>query len=157
MNISLARLFASAALLAIAIPGIGCHRHRHSHSATVHHPGPPPPPPAPRAPFQYPVVRAEGFGVPNPGMSQAQGKLMARRAAEADARRNLLEQVKGAQLSSDTYVRDFVTQYDEINTHVDGLVRGARVVDDGFQPDGSYRVVLEADLGNLSPYIDRYR
>jgi hypothetical protein len=172
MRISPSRLFASAAVIAAAVAWSGCYRYYHPRfiEATgqailsldgpipVYDAGPPPMPDnPPPAPFEYPVVRAEGFGVPNPGMNPAQGKLMARRAAISDARRNLLEQIKGAQLSSETYVRDFITQYDEINSQVNGLVAGAQVVDEEEQPDGTVRVAMEANLADISPYIDRYR
>ncbi len=56
-----------------------------------------------------------------------QARLMAERAAELDAMRKLLEQIKGLRLTSTTLVRDFVTESDEIRTHADGIVRGASV------------------------------
>lgn len=57
----------------------------------------------------------------------AQGRLMAERAAEMDAMRKLLEQIKGLRLTSDTLVRDFVTESDEIRTQAQGIVIGASV------------------------------
>ena len=48
--------------------------------------------------------------------TDAQNKLLAKRAAEADCYRKLAEIVYGLQLSSSTYVRDFVTENDEIRT-----------------------------------------
>ena len=46
----------------------------------------------------------------------------AARAAELDAKRKLVEQVYGLQISSNTSVRDFVTEYDEISAQVSALL-----------------------------------
>lgn len=54
-----------------------------------------------------------------------QARLMAERAAELDAMRRLLEQIKGLRLTSETLVRDFITESDEISTRADGIVIGA--------------------------------
>lgn len=54
-----------------------------------------------------------------------QARLMAERAARLDAVRKLLEQIKGLRLTSDTLVRDFVTESDEIRTEASGIVQGA--------------------------------
>ncbi|MFQ5411575.1 MAG: hypothetical protein ACE5EC_04735, partial [Phycisphaerae bacterium] len=56
-----------------------------------------------------------------------QNKLLSKRAAEADAYRKLAETVNGLQLTSNTYVRDFVTESDEIRTEVDTFIRGIRL------------------------------
>ncbi|MCH7925737.1 MAG: lipoprotein required for motility, partial [Planctomycetes bacterium] len=42
-------------------------------------------------------------------VTDAQNKLLAKRAAEADCYRKLAETVYGVKLNSNTYVRDFVT------------------------------------------------
>jgi len=57
-----------------------------------------------------------------------QGRLMAERAAQMDAMRRLLEQIKGLRLTSDTLVRDFITESDEIRTKAEGIVVGAAQV-----------------------------
>ena len=51
------------------------------------------------------------------------------RAATVDARRQLIEQLHGLQLTSSTYVRDFVTERDEIRTQIQSVIAGS-VVDD---------------------------
>ena len=53
---------------------------------------------------------------------------MAIRAARVDAQRQLLERIKGLRLNSNTLVRDFITEYDEIRTRAEGLVIGASEV-----------------------------
>lgn len=73
-----------------------------------------------------------------------QARLMARRAAELDAQRKLLERIKGLRLTSNTLVRDFVTEYDEISTQASGIVVGARTVQEYyFEDDLIVEVTME--------------
>ncbi|OYD15627.1 hypothetical protein CH330_05180 [candidate division WOR-3 bacterium JGI_Cruoil_03_51_56] len=75
------------------------------------------------------TVRARGTGFIDPGAkNKAQAKLMAERAATVVAQRNLLEIVKWVRVNSETRVEDFMTDYDVINTDVEGTVKGARQV-----------------------------
>jgi hypothetical protein len=106
-----------------------------------------PAPPAPAADF----VRAKGYGIEpgDPSMTYAEKSLMAKRAAKVDALRNLAEQVKGVKITSDTYVRDFITQSDEMRARLNTFIQGARVVSERQMPDGSYEVEVEADLEPL--------
>lgn len=66
---------------------------------------------------------------------EPQARLLAKRAAIADAYRKLLEQVKGLRLTSDTLVRDFVTESDEIRTQAQGIVVGAAEVGEYYHND----------------------
>ena len=50
-------------------------------------------------------------------VAEAQKKLLSKRAAEADAYRKLAEAVYGLQINSRTYVKDYVTESDEIRIH----------------------------------------
>lgn len=54
----------------------------------------------------------------------ARERLMAIQAAERDCQRRLLERVKGLRISSDTLVRDFVTESDVIQATAAGLLQG---------------------------------
>lgn len=73
------------------------------------------------------VVRARGTGVLDPGnANKAQARLMAERAATVVAQRNLLEIIKGVRVDSDTKVQNYMTEYDVIYSHVEGIVKGAR-------------------------------
>jgi len=113
----------------------------------------PPMTPAPAMNFSG-IVRAEGSGAyPPSAINQGQGRAMAKRAAQLDAQRNLLEQVNGVQINSNTYVRDFVTQSDQINSQVSGYLQGAQVIDLGDQGDGTYKVAVEIDLSGLNPIL----
>jgi len=69
-------------------------------------------------------IEATGQGT-DPAIDTAQGKLKAARAAYADAMRKLTEQIYGLEVQSGTMVKDFVTQYDEIRTQVQGVIAGA--------------------------------
>lgn len=69
-------------------------------------------------------IETTGQGT-DPDMQTAQGKLRAARAAELDAKRRLVEQVYGLSISSNTNVRDFITEHDEIETQVNAVLAGA--------------------------------
>ena len=95
------------------------------------------------------VARAKGTGVLDPGnTNKAQARLMAERAAVVVAQRNLLEIIKGVRVDSDTKVENFMTQYDVIYSHVDGIVKGARQLGSARYDSlaGTVEVELEVPL-----------
>jgi hypothetical protein len=95
------------------------------------------------------VVRARGTGVLDPGnANKAQARLMAERAAVVVAQRNLLEIIKGVRVDSDTKVQSFMTQYDVVYTHVEGVVKGARQLGPSEYDSiaGTVEVELEVNL-----------
>ena len=55
-----------------------------------------------------------------------QGRLMAVRAARVDAQRRLAERIKGVHITSETTVRDFVAESDQIETVTNASLLGAR-------------------------------
>jgi hypothetical protein len=79
-------------------------------------------------------ITATGEGT-DPEFATAQGKLRAQRAAELAAKRALAEQIHGMRLRSDTLVRDFVTEYDEINAQLDAVLMGSMVDRTEFTAD----------------------
>lgn len=81
--------------------------------------------------------------------SDAQNKLLAKRAAEADCYRKLAETVYGLKLTSSTYVRDFVTESDEISTSVDEWVKGVRLGKPRYYEDNSCEVDGEVTVAKL--------
>jgi len=93
-------------------------------------------------------------------VAREQTKLLARRAAEADAYRKLAEAVYGLQINSRTYVRDFVTESDEIRTDVDSFVKGVRLGTPTFYDDGSCEVPAEVTVAKVVETLrqahDRY-
>ncbi len=90
-------------------------------------------------------VTAMGIGLP-PVNAGPRGNALARRAAIVDAQRNLLEVVEGVQIDSETLVKDMAVESDIIKSQVHGLIKGARVVKEGSNPDGSYFVEMSIPL-----------
>ena len=78
--------------------------------------------------------------------STAQKKLLSKRAAEADAYRNLAECIKGLQISSDTYVKDFVAESDTIQAAMDTFLRGVRLGKPKWYADLSCEVPAEVTV-----------
>ncbi len=81
--------------------------------------------------------------------SDAQNKLLAKRAAEADCYRKLAECVYGVKLTSDTYVRDFVTESDQIRSGIDTLIKGIRLGQPRYYDDGTCEVDGEVTVAKL--------
>ncbi|MCG3128316.1 MAG: hypothetical protein CHACPFDD_03199 [Phycisphaerae bacterium] len=78
--------------------------------------------------------------------ADAQKKLLAKRSAEADAYRKLAECVYGLQINARTYVKDFVTESDEIKSDVDTFIRGIRLGTPTWYEDGSCEVPAEVTV-----------
>jgi hypothetical protein len=113
------------------------------------------PPPAPAAPeFELMTISATGSGVCPPGKEGTpQGVAMAKRAAKLDAMRNLGENVLGVQIDSSTYVRDFVTENDEVRSRFNGFLQGSRVVDEKEIEPCLYEVTVEIKLTNFGQVV----
>lgn len=92
-----------------------------------------------------------GIGVPlhAQDISREQTKLMAKRAAEADAYRKLAEAVYGLQINSRTYVQDFVAESDDIRTDVDAFIKGVRLGTPTWYDDGSCEVPAEVTVARV--------
>jgi len=71
---------------------------------------------------------------------QAQNKLLAKRAAEADCYRKLAERIMGLQITSETLVRDFVTESDVIETEMNTFIKGIELGKPRWFDDGSCEV-----------------
>jgi hypothetical protein len=82
-------------------------------------------------------------------VAEAQKKLLSKRAAEADAYRKLAEAVYGLQLNSRTYVKDYVTESDEIRGQVDEFIKGIRLGDPVWYDDGSCEVPAEVTVAKV--------
>lgn len=82
--------------------------------------------------------------------SEAQRKVLAKRAAIVDGYRKLAERVKGLKIRSDTYVRDFVAESDQIETSLRTFLRGARIVGKArYYSDGLAEVDMEVTLATV--------
>jgi len=102
-------------------------------------------------------VRSTGSGLPPENVTDAeQARLMAERAAEVDAKRNLIEKVYGVQIDSSTYVRDYVTRHDEVNTRLNAFLQGAKRVDTRYLESGAVEVDVEAPLSGVWDIVKDY-
>lgn len=83
-----------------------------------------------------------------------QGKLMAQRAAQVDAYRNLGEAIQGVRISSSTTVQDFVAVSDEIRLAFNGFVRGVQFVGEPrYKAEGICEVTAEVNLSDLNSFL----
>jgi hypothetical protein len=98
-------------------------------------------------PWVSETMRATGESAVDPeAENPAQAKLMAKRAAELDAKRKLGEQLAGLMLTSDTSVKDFVAQSDTIDSRMQTYMMGSKVVRSEVKDDGTAEAVVEIDL-----------
>lgn len=88
-------------------------------------------------------ISMTGSGVPPQDKSGTpQGKLLAARSAELDAKRKLGEHIAGLKITSNTVVKDFVAEHDDIRTHMDAILVGSQVEKTEFESDGVARVTV---------------
>lgn len=93
------------------------------------------------------IITAEGFGAaPANARNPGQARAMARRAAIVDAYRNLGEFTNGVRVDSETVVQDMIVESDAIKTKMSALIKGAVVVAENANPDGSYQVTMKIPL-----------
>ncbi|MBF2052960.1 MAG: LPP20 family lipoprotein [Candidatus Sericytochromatia bacterium] len=86
------------------------------------------------------TVTGTGAAPNKAGMSAGQKRLMAQRAAVADAYRQLAELINGVNVDSETIVKDFVTESDVIRTRVSALIKGAKPGKPRYMSDGTVEV-----------------
>jgi len=110
--------------------------------------------------FRGAFALALALGLATPAFAQepltAQQRCMARRAAELDAYRKLAETVKGFEIKSQTTVKDFVTESDQIQAGFQTFIRGVRIVGDPvFNPDGTCEVQAAVTLSQVIRELKR--
>lgn len=100
-------------------------------------------------------VEAVGTGAPPERyMGKPNARPMALRAAQVDAYRNLLEIVQGVRIDSNTVVKDFMTESDVVRASVEGLVKGAKVMNKEYLSDGTVEVTVRMNLsGRMSQAV----
>lgn len=91
-------------------------------------------------------IRVTGQGAPPENGSLAQKRLMAKRAAQADAYRQLAEMIEGVQVDAETIVKNYVTESDTIRLRVSALIKAVPVGAERYLSDGSVAVDLEMPL-----------
>lgn len=95
------------------------------------------------------TVRVSGFGTyeaPAKDRLNTQKRLLARRASQLDAYRNLAERVYGTVIYGSSTVNDFVLRNDMFRTYVDSYIRGAKLVAVNEHSDGVVESVMELKL-----------
>jgi len=94
------------------------------------------------------VVTEQGFGTVDPAMAKtnAQARMLAKRAAQLDAQRQLSEQVKGIELRAGSTVEEYEVKSDIIATRVKTWLQGTVVVDEKvYEQEGTW--IAEVVLG----------
>ncbi len=101
------------------------------------------------------IIEAKGIGVPPENLfGKPQARPMALRAAKLDAMRNLLETTKGVRIDSTTTVKNYAVENDIIMSRVEGVIRGAKVVNQEYMSDGTVEVTIQMSLnGDLAHLI----
>ncbi len=89
------------------------------------------------------VVQAVGVG-------SGKNRSLALRAAEVDAKRQLLERVKGMYLAASTLIKDGSVEGDVIDIKTQGVLRNATMVkgSEKYMDDNSVEVICEVKLGD---------
>ncbi|MCE9589039.1 MAG: LPP20 family lipoprotein [Planctomycetes bacterium] len=80
---------------------------------------------------------------------------IAKRAAELDAYRLLLERIYGLEISADTSVRDFVTESDRIRTATEGQLKGVRTMAVRYTEDGTVEVDMQVTLEQVITVVKK--
>lgn len=95
------------------------------------------------------TVRVSGFGTYEDASRDrlnTRKRLLARRASQLDAYRNLAERVYGTVIYGSSTVSDFVLNNDMFRTYVDSYIRGAKMVAVNEHSDGVIETVMELKL-----------
>lgn len=91
-------------------------------------------------------IEVWGVGLAPANMPATRGQALARRAAMVDAYRQLAETVEGVNVDSETTMKDLAIESDVVKANVKALVKGARVVDEHINADGSYSVKMSLPM-----------
>jgi len=95
------------------------------------------------------VILAKGSGAPpKEAKNIAQARLMAERAAVSDARRNLVEVLKGVRVDSVTTVENYMVKSDQIRLSAEGFIQGSAELKDQrkYLSDGAIEVTVVMNL-----------
>lgn len=111
--------------------------------------------PPPGVNWEGQVIKATGAGAPDmKAANPAQARLGAEKAAQMDAFRNLLSQVKGIQVSAGKTVGDVMKQQDEVRGRVEGLIRGYKITAKRYFSDSGVELDVEVPLAAIAMTIN---
>ena len=98
-------------------------------------------------PDSYPVLKAVGYAPisAQPGDNDTQRSLMALKASKLEAYRELAEQVYGQKITAGTTVKGSVAQNDQLQSQVQGIIKGAQVIK-SYPVGDSYATELRLDM-----------
>lgn len=74
-------------------------------------------------------ITATGYGTAKQGTSKALALISSKEAGKYLAMKSLLEVIKGVYIDSQVLVRDYIVEEDVIRAKVDGLIKGAQVIE----------------------------
>lgn len=101
--------------------------------------------------WQGRVITVTGIGLAPPNaVNRTQAKGLASQAARADAYRKLAEIVNGVRVEGETTIEKMLTTRDQIQLKVSATIKGAKVTNETFMSDGSYRVTMQVPLFGVS-------
>lgn len=100
------------------------------------------------APESYPVISAIGYAPisAQSGSTESVKMLMAIKASKLDAYRELTEQVYGQKVDGGQSLSNLVIQDTQLNSSVQGVIRGAKVVKSYPVGNDTYATELELDF-----------
>ena len=88
-------------------------------------------------------IRVVGLGIAPVEARGPQAEALARRAALSDAYRQLAEQVNGVNVDAMTTIENLMLVNTTVRTHVSALIKGAAIVEEVQQRNGSYTVTID--------------
>lgn len=92
------------------------------------------------------TIKVTGVGSPPDRGEAVQKRLMAERMATADAFKQLEKIIAEIRVNSETLVRDYTSESENLKTYVNALIKGAQKMDQRYLDDGSIEVDLTVKL-----------
>jgi hypothetical protein len=94
------------------------------------------------------TIKCKGTAAPGIGATPGQKRVATERAAKLDAMRNILETLKGVQVSGGKTAADAMTD-SGVSARVQGVIRNYKVTDTRYFDDGAVEVDVEMPLDGL--------